>query len=78
MQLVCQLHVGQMLHTCENRGLPACFAPLPAARRDPIVLPFYHSGMGRVLPRHGRLPRAGHSVAVVVGQPVDLADLTCR
>ena len=42
------------------------------------MLPFYHSGMGPVLPRHGRLPRAGHSVAVVVGQPIDLADLTCR
>ena len=43
-----------------------------------MVLPFYHSGMGSVLPRRSRLPRAGKQVAVVVGQPVDLSDLTCR
>eukprot|EP00887_Chlorella_sp_A99_P007893 scaffold20.g7893.t1 len=46
--------------------------------RDPIVLPFYHSGMGRVLPKRGRLPRAGNHVHVVVGQPLDLRDVTCR
>jgi hypothetical protein len=82
---LCQLHLWQMcplllcngrqaaLQSLLNNHLPA----LPACR-DPIVLPFYHSGMGPVLPRHGRLPRAGHSVSVVVGQPIDLADLTCR
>jgi hypothetical protein len=39
------------------------------------VLPFYHSGMARVMPRKGRLPRAGHAVHVVVGDPVELSDL---
>lgn len=46
--------------------------------RDPVVLPFYHSGMGGVMPKHKRVPRAGNEVRVVVGQPVDLSDLTCR
>lgn len=39
------------------------------------MLPFYHSGMGRVVPRRARLPRAGHRVSVLVGEPVDLDDL---
>jgi hypothetical protein len=34
--------------------------------------------MGQVMPKHARLPRLGHDVAVVVGEPVDLSDLTCR
>lgn len=43
-----------------------------------MVLPFYHSGMGRVMPKKAVVPRPGHSVHVVVGQPVELSDLTCR
>lgn len=42
------------------------------------MLPFYHSGMGRVLPKHAILPRTGNDIAVVVGEPLDLSDLTCR
>lgn len=48
------------------------------SNRDPVVLPFYHSGMGRVMPKKAVVPRPGHSVHVVVGQPVELSDLTCR
>lgn len=49
-----------------------------ATGRDPIVLPFHHSGMGRVLPMHHLVPRVGHQVDILVGQPLDLADITCR
>lgn len=45
---------------------------------DPVVLPFYHSGMGHVMPKHAVVPRVGHKVHVVVGEPVELADITCR
>lgn len=61
-----------------------CLYPAPCTLfpavpgRDPVVLPFYHSGMGAVLPKRTRRPRTGHDVRVVVGQPVELADLTCR
>ena len=47
-------------------------------RRDPVVLPFYHSGMAEVVPLKNYLPRAGRSVNVTVGSPVDLSDITCR
>jgi hypothetical protein len=55
-----------------------CPSPGATARRDPVVLPFYHSGMGEVMPKHAALPRPGKQVTVVVGQPVELADLTCN
>lgn len=44
----------------------------------PIVLPWYHSGMGDVMPKGARIPRAGHAVHVVVGQPLHLDDVLCR
>ena len=48
--------------------------------RDPLVVPFYHSGMGRVLPKTKIVPRWGNEIHVSVGQPVDLADqlAACR
>jgi monolysocardiolipin acyltransferase len=48
------------------------------ACRAPIVLPYYHSGMGDVVPYKGRFPRMGHTVTVTFGDPVDLRDLTCN
>lgn len=36
--------------------------------RDPIVLPFYHSGMGYVLPMSASFFRAAQEVTVVVGE----------
>ena len=47
-------------------------------RRDPVIVPFYHSGMARVMPEHGRIPRVGQTVAVTVGEPIDVSDLTCQ
>ena len=44
----------------------------------PIVLPFYHSGMGSVLPRKGRFPRVGQTVVVTVGRPIYMDDLAAR
>eukprot|EP00955_Chlamydomonas_euryale_P069780 360578-Chlamydomonas_euryale.AAC.19 len=47
--------------------------------RDPLVLPFFHSNMGSVLPiATPLLPRVGHTVTVTVGEPMDLSDVTCR
>ena len=46
--------------------------------RQPLVLPFYHSGMGRVLPKGSVVPRAGHDVHVEIGDPVDLTDVLHR
>ena len=47
-------------------------------RRDPVIVPFYHSGMARIMPEHGRIPRVGQTVAVNVGKPIDVSDLTCQ
>ena len=46
--------------------------PILDTCRAPPVLPFYHSGMGRVLPKHKWVPRVGQSVTVAIGQPVNL------
>ncbi len=48
------------------------------ARRTPIVLPFFHSGMGDVMPRGAAFPRVGKKVHVNVGEPIDLTDLACN
>ncbi|KAK9837621.1 hypothetical protein WJX74_001596 [Apatococcus lobatus] len=47
-------------------------------RRQPVILPLFHSGMGRVLPKGSVVPRVGHEVTVLVGEPIDLSDITCR
>ncbi|KAK9831538.1 hypothetical protein WJX81_006941 [Elliptochloris bilobata] len=63
----CRWGVGKVVCDCVRSG-----------HRAPMVLPFYHSGMGRVLPKHGRVPRAGQRVAVLLGDPVPLDDLAPR
>lgn len=41
----------------------------------PIVLPFYHVGMDRVLPnQRPYIPRIGRWVTVVVGEPLDFRE----
>lgn len=50
---------------------------LRAACSPPIVLPFYHAGMGAVMPYKARLPHFGHNVTVTLGEPLDLSDLVC-
>ena len=44
----------------------------------PIVLPWYHSGMGDIMPKGARIPRVGHAVSVVVGEPLNLDDVICK
>jgi monolysocardiolipin acyltransferase len=41
------------------------------AETSPIVLPFYHYGMHRVLPAGALRPRAGQEIRVVFGEPID-------
>lgn len=48
------------------------------ACRDPIILPYFHSGMSRVMPFKSMIPRIGQEVVVAVGQPLDLGHITCR
>lgn len=62
--------VGKLV--CDARARSA------SGKEDPVVLPFYHSGMGHVMPKRAVVPRPGSRVHVVVGQPVDISDLTCR
>lgn len=58
--------VGALFCDCLNRG-----------GQPPVLLPFYHSGMSDVMPRGGRLPRLwGKEVTVVVGEEVDVSDLS--
>lgn len=55
-----------------------CDAVNANAHAVPMVLPFYHSGMGRVLPKGGRLPRAGKHVSIYVGDEIPMEDLAQR
>jgi len=41
------------------------------------VLPYYHSGMGAVMPYRAWLPRMGANVHVTFGEPVKLDGITC-
>ncbi|CAL8463510.1 g3044 [Coccomyxa elongata] len=63
----CKWGVGKLVCDC-----------VAASGRCPVVLPFYHSGMGRVMPEHGRIPRVGRQVDITVGEPMDVSDLACR
>lgn len=46
--------------------------------RQPVVLPFYHSGMANVMPYRSVVPRLGNTVHVLVGEPVKLSDISCN
>jgi len=59
-------------------GKLVCDARAANGGADPIVLPFYHSGMGDVVPMLTVLPRPGNAVHVTVGKPIDLSAATCR
>lgn len=41
------------------------------AETNPIGLPFYHTGMGEVLPIGAKVPRRGKKVRLVFGEPID-------
>ncbi|KAG2498619.1 hypothetical protein HYH03_003367 [Edaphochlamys debaryana] len=59
-------------------GKLVCEARRLSGGKDPIVLPFYHSGMGHVLPLSSRFFKAGHEVEVRIGEPVPISDVTCK
>jgi monolysocardiolipin acyltransferase len=61
----------------QGAGKLVCDARRAAGGHDPIVVPLAHSGMQKVLPRGGRVPRAGQRVRVAVGEPLDLSPWTC-
>ena len=70
-------YTGQLGHLRWGIGKVFCDA-VNATGKVPSVLPFYHSGMGRILPRKGRVPRAGQEVKVAVGEPIEMKDLALR
>jgi monolysocardiolipin acyltransferase len=41
------------------------------AETAPVTLPFYHYGMHRVLPVGAKVPRRGHEVRLVFGEPME-------
>lgn len=65
-------------HAAVESDAYSCKRCLHPCGRPPIVLPFYHSGMGRVMPQGSLVPRFGKTVHVTVGKPVGLADLLPR
>lgn len=54
------------LRTCCR--FPLCFA----WNRDPVILPFFHSNMGSVLPVDSIVPRVGKEVTVTIGKPAKM------
>lgn len=59
-------------------GRVVCDAVVASGGRAPVVLPFYHSGMARVMPYRARLPQVGQRVHVLVGEPVQIEDVACN
>ena len=48
------------------------------ADANPIVLPFHHRGMENVLRVKTAVPHVGNKIHVIVGQPIEMADLLRR
>lgn len=59
-------------------GKLVCEARQLAGGVDPVVLPFYHSGMAHVLPITLDKLGVGQRVTVEVGERLRLDDLTCK
>lgn len=59
-------------------GKLVCDAKAHSGGADPIILPFYHTGMGDVVPMLAKVPRVGKRIHVEMGQPLDLSHITCR
>ena len=45
---------------------------------NPVVLPFHHRGMENVLRVKTVLPHIGNNIHIIVGQPIEMADLLRR
>lgn len=50
----------------------ACPSPCPL---PPLVVPFVHHGMTRVMPFYHVIPKSGHLVRLIVGEKIDFTDL---
>jgi monolysocardiolipin acyltransferase len=82
--LIEKLRAGEWVHIFPEGGrtrdpeerlrtpLKSGLAELVSAS-SPILLPFHHEGMQRVLPIGALLPRVGHTVRLRVGEAVDSA-----
>ena len=46
---------------------PTPHGPLPC-RAAPLILPFYHSGMGDVMPKGAQVPCTGATVVITIGE----------
>ncbi|HRG48666.1 MAG TPA: lysophospholipid acyltransferase family protein, partial [Leptospiraceae bacterium] len=45
---------------------------------NPVALPFYHSGMEKILPVGAILPRIGKKVKIVFGEPILFDEELCK
>ena len=45
------------------------------SKPDPVVVPFYHKGLDKILPPGSKVPGVGHKNTVVVGKPIDFGSL---
>ena len=48
------------------------------ADTSPVVLPFHHRGMERVMVAKTQTPRINNRVRILVGEPIEMADLLAR
>ena len=48
------------------------------ADANPVVLPFHHCGMEKVLRVKTTVPHVGNKIHILVGQPIEMADLLLR
>jgi len=70
-------YTGKLGHLRWGVGKVFCDA-VEATGQAPRVLPFYHLGMGRMMPRRARIPRFGNDIDVVVGDVIHMDDLAIR
>jgi len=49
-----------------------------SARTAPLIVPYYHEGMGDLLEKGRKLPKVGTSLRVKVGRPIDIQDLAAK
>lgn len=62
-------------------GVGKLIAHCDTSKHPPVVLPFYHTGMHRVLPqfpnskKQSMPPKIGNTIRIRVGEPIDMSDL---
>ncbi|KAJ3092733.1 hypothetical protein HK102_003608 [Quaeritorhiza haematococci] len=49
---------------------------LMESKTPPVVLPFWHEGLDRIMPEESKikLPRLGRDIKIVFGKPIDLTE----